>query len=261
MNAGPIVVTVDLDWACEAAIIDVLDWLRAAGIPPTVFSTHHSAAVTERLSELEVGLHPYFALDSSHGDSLRAVTQHVLALPHNLRAFRCHRFAVSNDVREAMTEAGMTVSSNVCTDLESVVPFRDRFGLLEVPIFLEDGGYLFRRHPLDGASAVADLLDTAAPKVFAIHPMHFSVNTPRFEYMVEIKRAVSRSTWHAMSPSDLARLTSRELGVRDFLCELLLAARAAGREFVSLGELARRHRVAEPGTSATDQQSIRRSSA
>lgn len=73
MKAGPIVITVDLDWACEAAIVDVLDWLRATAIPTTVFITHRSAVVTDRLDELEVGLHPYFAPDSSHGDSLAAV--------------------------------------------------------------------------------------------------------------------------------------------------------------------------------------------
>ena len=246
MKAGPIVVTVDLDWACEAAIVDVLDWLRAAAIPTTVFITHRSAIVTERLGELEVGLHPYFAPDSSHGDSLAAVTRHVLTLPHNLRAFRCHRFVVSNEIREVMAEAGMTVSSNVCTDLESVAPFRDRFGLLEVPIFLEDGGYLFRRRPLDGAPAVTDLLDRPGPKVVVIHPMHFAVNTPRFEYMVEIKRSVSRTAWHAMTAGDLESLRWHETGVRDFLCELIMAARDREREFITLGELARLHHVADP---------------
>lgn len=260
MKGGPIVITIDLDWACDAAIADVLDWLRAARIPTTVFITHRSALVTDRLGELEVGLHPYFAPDSSHGDSLSAVVRYVLALPHNLHAFRCHRFGVSNEIREVMTEAGMVVSSNVCTDLESVMPFRDRFGLLEVPIFLEDGGYLFRRHPLDGAPGVVDQLDRPGPKVMVLHPMHFAINTPRFEYMKEIKRSVSRTSWHAMNADDLKALRWRGTGVRDFLCELILAARERECEFTTLGEIARRH-GAEAHQSAMDQQSMRRSSA
>ncbi|MBK8262664.1 MAG: hypothetical protein IPK80_15185 [Nannocystis sp.] len=241
MRDSPIVVTLDLDWACEAAIVDVLDWLHDAGIPVTVFTTHHSAAVASQMDELEVGLHPFFAPDSSHGSSTAEVVRHVLDLPHNIPAFRCHRFAVSNEARQAMSAVGMTISSNVCTDLECVAPFRDRFGMLEVPIFLEDGGYLYRGHSLDSVARVIDLAHRPGPKVVVVHPMHFAVNTPRFDYMMAIKSSVSRGSWRELADSSLAALRWRGRGVRDFLCDFLQEALKRGGEFIRIGDLARRY--------------------
>ncbi|HMV70382.1 MAG TPA: hypothetical protein PKA64_26305, partial [Myxococcota bacterium] len=170
-------VTVDLDWASEAAIEQLLEALDARGVPSTVFVTHRSPCVEAALGRVEVGLHPYFGVGSSHGDTVDEVVRHVLDLPHDLPAFRCHRFEVSNTSREALVAAGMQISSNVCTDLEVLPPFRERCGLIEVPIWLEDGGYLARGHALD-ACTVPD-----GDAVVLVHPMHFAVNTPHFDFM------------------------------------------------------------------------------
>ncbi|ROT47775.1 hypothetical protein EDM02_00595 [Candidatus Cardinium hertigii] len=64
---------------------------------------------------MDVGLHPYFGLHSSHGSTIEEGVKYVTALPHNLVAFRCHRFAICNASKQAMIEAGMVLSSNVCT--------------------------------------------------------------------------------------------------------------------------------------------------
>ena len=223
-----VAVTVDLDWASEAAIEDTLDALRDRGIPVTVFATHRSRRVEGAMSELEVGLHPFFGADSSHGASIEEVVRHVLDLPHNLPAFRCHRFSVSNEVRETMVAAGMQISSNVCTDLEVLPPFRDRCGLVEVPIFMEDGGYL------RGGRSLTDRIEAEGTLVVLVHPMHFAVNTPQFGYMADIKVATNRGDWNAMSRSTLDRLRWPGRGIRDVLVELLDRAEA----FTTLGAIA-----------------------
>ena len=244
MSAGPIAVTLDLDWACEPAIEETLTYLRSEDIPATVFVTHASPCVVAHLGAIEVGLHPYFDPESSHGRTLEEVVTHVLELPHNLPAFRCHRFAVSNAAREAMATAGFRISSNVCTDLELVPPFRDRFGLLEIPIFLEDGGYLYRGHSLHVEEAVEAALVDPGPKVLLLHPMHWAINTPEFGYMSEIKRSVTREAWNEMSRPTLERLRSKHRGIRDFLADLVGAARRLRVPFTTLGLLAREHAVA-----------------
>jgi hypothetical protein len=170
---------------------------------------------------IEVGLHPYFAPDSSHGSTISDVTNHVMDLPHNLAAFRCHRFAVCNSSRQAMADAGMLISSNVCTDLEIVRPFKDRFGLLEVPIFLEDGGYLWRKHQLEITQGLKDAILGRGTKVILIHPMHFALNTPHFNYMYDIKQSVSRAEWKSMTKSTLDKLRWRGRGIRDLIIEFL----------------------------------------
>jgi hypothetical protein len=219
-----VIVTIDTDWACEAAIEETLDFLKNQKVAPTVFITHRSAAVEACLKEIDVGLHPYFDPTSSHGATIAEVAKHVMDLPHNLPAFRCHRFANCNLSRQAMVERGMKLSSNVCTDLEVVSPFRDRFGLLEVPIFLEDGGYLWRKHPLEITQPLKEKIQGTGTKVLLIHPMHFAINTPHFGYMYQIKQSMDREEWKNMTQSRLNQLRWKGRGIRDLIVELLQIA-------------------------------------
>jgi len=216
-----LIVTVDLDWASEAAIEETLAFLKAKKVDTTVFITHRSPAVEACMNELDVALHPFFGPDSSHGNSISEVVHYVMNLPHNFPAFRCHRFGVCNASRQAMVEAGMLLSSNVCTDLEIVPPFRDRFGLLEVPIFLEDGGYLWRKRPLEMNPDLLTPLLGKGDKVLLIHPMHFSLNTPHFEYMSQLKKSFSRKEWNQMTDATLNRFRWKKRGIRDLLEEVL----------------------------------------
>lgn len=217
------IVTVDLDWACEAAIEQTLDFLLSHNIVPTLFTTHDSPIVESAIKEIEVGLHPFFNHKSSHGSTIPEVVSRVLNIPHNLKAYRCHRYATCNSSSQAMAEAGMLLSSNVCTDLQVVTPFRDRFGLLEVPIFLEDGGYLWRGHPLNVDKRILGHGVGKEPKVITIHPMHFAVNTPHFQYMVDIKKSLGRKEWNEMTSETLNSISWKGRGIRDFLVEYLTA--------------------------------------
>lgn len=219
-----LMITVDLDWSCEPAIEETLGFLRSQNISPTVFVTHRSLGVEAVMNEIEVGLHPYFDPNSSHGSTIPEVVNYVMDLPHNLPAFRCHRFAGCNSSRQAMAEAGMLISSNVCTDLEIVSPFKDRFGILEVPVFLEDGGYLWRKHSLEMSQTLMKAVLGEGIKVIIIHPMHFSLNTPHFAYMYDIKRSMSREEWKGMTKSALNKHRWRGRGIRDLLVQLLQIA-------------------------------------
>ncbi|UCM93128.1 MULTISPECIES: hypothetical protein [unclassified Candidatus Tisiphia] len=216
-----VIVTVDLDWACEPAIEGILAFLEDKKITPTIFSTHNSSIVEAVINKIEIGLHPYFGTNSSHGTTISEVVKHVMDLPHNLAAFRCHRFATCNLSKQAMFEAGMLISSNVCTDLEIITPFKDRFGFLEVPISLEDGGYLWRNHPMQLDERLRNIVLNQATKVITIHPMHFAINTPYFAYMYDIKQSVSREEWKNMTKSTLNKLKWQGYGIRNLIIELL----------------------------------------
>jgi hypothetical protein len=182
--------------------------------------------VEAALGEIEVGVHPYFASDSSHGATIDQVVAHVLDLPHNLAAFRCHRFASCNGSREALARAGFRISSNVCTDLEVLHPFADRYGCLEVPIFMEDGGFLLRGHPLAIEGSLARGLQQQGTKVLVVHPMHFALNTPHFDYMTSIKGRTTRQRWRAFTGRDLEAMRWRSRGIRDLMLEVVIAASA-----------------------------------
>jgi len=232
-----LIVTIDLDWACEAAIEQTLDFLDTQNIKPTIFTTHDSQIVEKAIKNIEVGLHPYFSKDSSHGVTISEVVKYVIDLPHNLAAFRCHRFASCNTSKQAMAEAGMVLSSNVCTDLEVVAPFKDRFGFLEVPIFMEDGGYLWCNHPLEMTLELENKIRAKGNKVILIHPMHFALNTPNFTYMYDIKQSTSRNQWNKMTGKQLDQLRWQGRGIRDLIIDILKSS----SKFSSLGALLTNH--------------------
>lgn len=157
------------------------------------------------------------------------------AMSSHLKAFRCHRFAGSNETDTAMLDAGMTISSNVCTDLEMIPPFRNRSGLLEVPIFMEDGGYLHRGHSLRGTSQLNRALQADGIKVLLLHPMHFALNTPHFGFMVNIKKRLSRTEWTGLSSRTLQDLRWHERGIADLLIDILKQTRNA--DFATVGDI------------------------
>jgi hypothetical protein len=226
-------VTVDIDWASEAAIGKTLGYFEEREIKVTLFSTHDSPLVRTAADKHEVGLHPFFGSDSDHGTGVASVVKHILGLPHNIKAFRCHRFAVANESQEAMATAGMLACSNVCTDLCAPPPFIERNGMLEVPIFMEDGGYLRRRHSLEDLGTIKAGLAAHGTKVFVIHPMHFCLNSPDFGFMRGVKARLTRKEWNNLTSEELAEAAWRGRGIRD----LLLDAFSAADHFVSFSDI------------------------
>jgi hypothetical protein len=224
-----LVITVDLDWAPEVAIEEMLDFFTEYNISPTIFATHNSNVIKANITKLEVGLHPYFGQDSSHGFHLQEIMKNIMDVEHNLQAFRCHRFARCNPSMQAMVDAGMKISSNVCTDLEILPPFTDRYGLIEIPIFMEDGGFLFRKHDLD----INLLTSKTGNKVILIHPMHLAINTPNFDYMYAIKQSISREGWTGMTKETLNKLRWHGRGIKDLLVELI----EVENNYLSIGSL------------------------
>lgn len=218
------IVTCDLDWAPECAIAETLAFFLEAGIRPTVFVTHVSKTVEQLQTKLDIGLHPYFACDSSHGASIQATLDTLRSFQYNLPAFRCHRFQSSNQSMQAMYTFGMRISSNVCTDFESIPPFVNRYGMIEFPIFMEDGGYLWRKHALGLTNLLRQQLQTPVCKVLLIHPMHFVLNSPDFAFMQHLKQACTRWEWSNMPADKLRTLRHTGRGIRNMVEEILNSA-------------------------------------
>lgn len=214
-------ITIDTDWASDNAVNQTLKYFESRSIPLTIFTTHDSPIIRNALKKHEVGLHPFFGAESDHGDNVKSVTEYVLTLPHNIKAFRCHRFETSNSTQEAMAASGMIACSNICTDLEKISPFIERNGILEVPIFLEDGGYLRRGHPLTDKSLISKRLAKPGISVITIHPMHFCLNSPNFMFMRNIKDSMTRGELKNLSTERIAQLTYSGLGISDFVKEII----------------------------------------
>jgi hypothetical protein len=53
MPMNQLIVTIDLDWACEPAIEETLEFFKTLKIIPTVFITHRSPSVEACMNEIE----------------------------------------------------------------------------------------------------------------------------------------------------------------------------------------------------------------
>lgn len=217
-----LIITCDIDWAPEWAISETLRCLDELKSQPTVFMTHPSDVIN--LHQEDIGLHPYFDPLSSHGQSLEQVVETVSSFPYTIPAFRCHRFKSCNQSMQLMYDMGMRISSNVCTDLQDVSPFVSRYGMIEFPIFMEDGGYLWRHGADLAAQRPHRSFANDQPKVLLIHPMHFVLNSPNFDFMRQIKQSCTRDQWRKMDENNLRSLRFQGFGIADLMMEILMQA-------------------------------------
>jgi hypothetical protein len=217
-----VVFTIDLDWACEDSIKYICSYFNKMNLPFTIFNTHHSEYIVKNMDALEVGIHPSFIIGSSHGNTITDIIEESIKVPHNTKVFRNHRYHDSNEMREGLYQNGFEFSSNICTHLEVLPPFHDRFNRLSFPIFFEDGGYLLNDETLDfNTSKVKEKLLLPGLKVVLIHPMHFSINTNNFNTMKSIKAKLSREEWRKLTQSKIEKLEIKGIGIRTFIKDMV----------------------------------------
>lgn len=227
--------TCDLDWAPEIAIEKTLDLFLKNGIRPTVFVTHPSKVIEQYRDRIDIGVHPNFIQPSSQGGDTEEVIAYCMRLAPDAKVFRCHRWFSGNDVCDSMAGKGFLYESNLCTKMEIVDPFIHRSGMLCLPVFFEDGSYIIQSEKIDFDSVKGRFLQNGL-KVIDIHPMHFALNTPYFQYTRQIKDRLSRQEWNAMDENTLSRLAYRGCGISDFILDLVEFAKTEKTELITLGQ-------------------------
>lgn len=214
--------TIDIDWASEFAIKNILDFFEENNIPLTVFSTHKSHYLEEKLSTtcLDVGLHPNFIFPSTQGNTIDTVIDYCHQLYPYAESFRCHRWYSSNDIYDKLSRCGLKYESNICTAFNLLPPFIHRSGLISFPTFFEDGAYLYHQLDLDFKNTEY-LFSSPGLRVIDLHPMHFAVNTPYFKYMRDIKDRLQPSDWNNLDADNIKKLRFDGLGIKDYIQNLV----------------------------------------
>lgn len=213
-------ITIDTDWASEYAIEYTIKYFLEKNIPITVFSTHQSDFLNLVFNEIDIGLHPFFDLYSSHGNTIDKTIEYIQKIPYNINAYRTHRFITSNEIQEKMKEIGMLCSSNICTNLCDVNFFINRFNMLEIPIFMEDGGFIYQNNSLVFTNEYKKLFFSNSIKTIIIHPMHFVLNSHKWDFMRNIKSKYNRQEWIKLTKKELLKLRHSGTGIYTFLDDL-----------------------------------------
>ncbi len=174
-----IFLSVDVDWAPEAAIQDCLELLSGYGFPFTVFSTHDSAAVRQWHDKGgDVGLHPNFnpLLDGTQsGKTFRDVVGQLKDLYPHSQGIRPHSLVGGSRFTALYKEMGFAYSSSILSGPKAAIqPFREWNGVPHLPIHWEDD-----IHGLGDQKTPLPTLDLSSFAVFVmnVHPIHVFLNT------------------------------------------------------------------------------------
>lgn len=231
--------TSDIDWASEATIQYSHELLSASELSLTYFNTHPSSYLNELREEKKIRMliHPNFLPDSSHGDGFLEVIEYCKKLVPDADGFRSHRYFEVNDIMDEFFSRNFKFVSNICTRCEERLhPFFHRSGLVSIPIFFEDGGYLLMDKELNFSNLIPRL-SSPGLKVINFHPAHMAFNTPNFGYTRSVKDRLSREAWNNMSPSDIKAVEYQGLGIRNIVESIIEFALKKKYRIASMHEI------------------------
>lgn len=228
------VVTLDVDWASDACILDTVEFLNDYGIVPTLFTTHPSDAVAAlaRSGAVEVGIHPNFLPNSSHGSSVSEVLDSVMAICPDPIAVRCHSYMENSHIMAALYERGLRFDSNLCLFMQPfIVPLRHWSGLWRFPVFWEDDVHWQGTRSWD-YTRYQDVFTSPGLKIVDVHPFVQALNIPSQSDYDRLKRFTK-----TLSSEDVLKMRCDGDGARSFLIEMIESIFAAGKRFMTFSDL------------------------
>ena len=104
--------------------------------------------------------------------------------------------------------------------MDNIPPYLHRSGMIQFPVFFEDGAYLWQNGELSFKSAER-VFKQKGLKIINIHPMHLMLNTPYFSYTRNIKDTVSKEAWNAFDDAAIKQMRNKDTGILNFIDEMI----------------------------------------
>lgn len=233
-------VSFDVDWAPDFMIDWVADRLMEKQVRSTWFVTHASPAL-ERLRRrpdlFELGIHPNFSANSTHGDNPAAVLRHCMGLVPEARIMRTHALIQSTPLLlQVMHETPIIADSSTYLPLsrgvEPSVFWYESRQLVRIVHTWEDDFEISKPNP--GWSLVPRSEQANEARIFAFHPAHLYLNSQTHAPYAQLKER-ARPLVKAFV-EDAQDLVAPGAGPRTLLDDLLV--HLSGRPHSTIGELA-----------------------
>jgi len=173
-SASSVCLTLDLDWAPDHVLEDTRALLAEAGLPATIFATHHTPGVLalSNLAGVEMGLHPNFF---GAPDENLALSRLLSDFPGAI-GVRDHLLFYHSRLLPLFAQKGIRYFSNDLMFLQpGLAPHYDWSGLVRLPIYWEDDIhclYFDNRFDIDTLK-----LEQPGMKILNFHPVHLYLNT------------------------------------------------------------------------------------
>lgn len=197
--------SIDVDWAPDFVIETISSELRQYGIKATWFVTHDSPALHRVLRGtdlFEIGIHPNFGLQSSHGETPDQILTFMRTLVPDAVSMRTHQFHQSSRLLAlAHATYGIAIDSSLLLpEVAHLRPFTlylepSKTPLVRVPVFWEDDVEMY--NPAKSWSMDASKHFLPGLKVYTFHPMHVYLNNDSTQSTEKLRAYGPRSTWTA----------------------------------------------------------------
>jgi len=188
--------TSDMDWASEDCIQLLLETFADYPFKPTFFLTHASRVVAEaaRENRIDLGIHPNFLPQSSHGDDPQGVVAHVMKIVPDACGSRAHSYASSTHIINALVKAGIGYDSGPVLFLQqNLVPLRHGAGLIHLPVFWEDDCHWESGKPWR-FDLMREQFQQPGLKIIDVHPFFQALNVPDAEFYQKHKSHIQTLT-------------------------------------------------------------------
>lgn len=232
--------TSDIDWASEAVMQEYFEIVNLLKIKPTLFVTHHSEFIENNFKAglIDRGLHPNFMNGSSHGNSFTEVAETCIKFAPEAFGFRSHRAFDLTDITHLMrNQYGFKYVSHQITVFQPAIkPILHESGLINFPVFFEDGTHLYNNLDLS-FEKYKELFLTPGIKIISFHPMNFIFNSPTMAFMRSIKDFMSREEYNNITQETITKYKNNNFGIRDTVLEIVEFVKRKNFTILSMNEL------------------------
>lgn len=194
------VITIDVDWASDSIIVEVVNYLVKNKVKATWFITHDSEQIRELFKYpylFELGIHPNFHERSTQGKTPGEVMSYLQKIVPQAKLVRTHDLMQSSSLLKMMRE-----EFNILYDVSLLLPntpniipheifYSKDIGLLRFPYFWEDDIEIYNSNPC--FSFKHKKYHVPGLKIFNFHPIHILLNSCNMENYNNFKRAKNPS--------------------------------------------------------------------
>lgn len=219
-------ITLDIDWVPDWMIASLANALCAAGVRATWFVTHQSPVLADLGSEpnFELGWHPNFLPNSTHGETPAAVFEHMRGIVPEAKSMRTHSLCQSEQhLLMALRDFG--VRNDCSLHLPQTKPIeahalRLKAGgpvLRRLPHFFQDNMHMFsgRSWQLEDP-----WFQRPGLAVYCFHPVHVVMNA---NSMAPYETLKTRARLSDLTPDDIGPVDLSEMGAGRLFHDLLEA--------------------------------------
>lgn len=225
----PVSITLDIDWAPDFTVSHACNLLKKHGIPATIFATHASPILDEikKDDNFEVGIHPNFLVNSTHGNSFTEVMEYIMSVVPESVCMRTHGLFQSSNLFFDIFDKYRSIKLDFSTLLynnNAVVPYdfikREEGSITKIPYHWDDYA------SFSDMSNDLELIDLKIPKqatyqVFNFHPIHIFLNTCSIKMYNQFKKYLNKSLTHLERRDIEKYVNNRTYGSRKKLLKLI----------------------------------------